>query len=45
MKICIDIGNGHMEYITVFENDSPTNLANEFAKKHGINEKIEFLLR
>ena len=40
MKICIDLGNDQFDYITVFENDSPTDLAEKFSQKHGIGESL-----
>mmetsp|Transcript_34058 Transcript_34058/g.33253 ORF Transcript_34058/g.33253 Transcript_34058/m.33253 type:complete len:109 (+) Transcript_34058:303-629(+) len=44
MTITIDLGNGRMENIVVMERDDPMELAQRFALKHGLNERLQNLL-
>lgn len=44
LTITIDIGNGQQENIEVFEGDSPYNLAQIFAMKHGLDLRLTDLL-
>lgn len=44
LTITIEIGNGQNENIHINEGDSPRALAEDFARRHGINDQLTELL-